>query len=157
MVRVSWYDARAYCDWLSAVTGKPYRLPTEAEWEKAARGTDGRAYPWGNEWDPTRCNAKESGREDASPVGLHAHGASPYGLLDMAGNVWEWTSSLYRSYPFREDDGRHDLQSADPRVLRGGSWLDSFDSTRASCRRSYIPAYHSRLHGFRCCLSTPAR
>jgi formylglycine-generating enzyme required for sulfatase activity len=153
VVRVSWYDARAYCDWLAAVTGKPYRLPSEAEWEKGARGTDGRIYPWGNRWDATRCNTKESGREDASPVALYPQGASPYGLLDMAGNVWEWTSSLDAGYPFQAGDGRQDPDPVDPRVLRGGSWLDFFDSARAACRRSYIPAYHSRLHGFRCCLS----
>ena len=87
-------------------------------------------------------------------MGLCVQGKSPYGLLDMAGNVWEWTSSPYAAYPVlqagkqaQEDD------SAAPRVLRGGSWLDLYDSARTACRRSYIPAYHSRLHGFRCCMS----
>jgi formylglycine-generating enzyme required for sulfatase activity len=153
VVNVSWYDAVAYCRWLAGVTGKPYRLPTEAEWEKGARGPDGRIYPWGDRWDPARCNTKESGIEDTTPAGAYPQGASPYGLLDMAGNVWEWTSSLYRDYPYRADDGRESPDSAESRVLRGSSWLNLYDSTRCAYRRSYTPAYGSRIHGFRCCLS----
>ncbi len=153
VVSVSWYDAVAYCRWLVQVTGKPYRLPTEAEWEKGARGTEGHRYPWGDEWDAARCNSKESGREDTTLVGLYPEGASPYGLLDMAGNVWEWTSSLYWAYPYGADDGREDLSTPESRVLRGGSWLDLYDSARAAYRRSYVPAYHGRTHGFRACMS----
>jgi formylglycine-generating enzyme required for sulfatase activity len=153
VVRVSWYDAVAYCRWLSEVTGKPYRLPTEAEWEKGARGTDGRIYPWGDRWDAKRCSTKEGGKEGTTPVGSYPRGASPYGLMDMAGNMWEWTSSLHWSYPYRADDGREAPASPDARVLRGGSWLNHYDSARAAYRRSYIPAYHSRIHGFRCCMS----
>jgi len=153
VVSVSWYDAMAYCRWLVQVTGKPYRLPTEAEWEKAARGTEGPKYPWGDAWDAGRCNTKESGREDTTPVGLYPEGASPYGLLDMAGNVWEWTSSLHWAYPYQPDDGREDHSTPESRVLRGGSWLDLYDSARAAYRRSYVPAYHSRTHGFRPCIS----
>ena len=153
VVSVSWYDAMAYCHWLVQLTGKPYRLPTEAEWEKGARGTEGGRYPWGDEWDPARCNTKESGREDTMPVGRYPEGASPYGLLDMAGNVWEWTSSLYWAYPYQADDGREDHTTPESRVLRGGSWLDFHDSARAAYRRSYVPAYHSRTHGFRPCMS----
>lgn len=93
---VSWYDARDYCKWLSQETGQEYYLPTEAQWEKAARGTDGRTYPWGNESpDKTRCNY-DTNVGDTSPVGSYPKGASPYGVLDMAGNVWEWTGSEYK-------------------------------------------------------------
>jgi formylglycine-generating enzyme required for sulfatase activity len=128
---VTWYNARAYCQWLSNVTGKMYRLPSEAEWEKAARGTDGRIYPWGNRWDPRRCNSDERGIHDTTPVGAYPEGASPYGVLDMAGNVWEWTCSLWGKawevpafgYPYEPADGREDLDVPAEvfRVLRGGS------------------------------------
>jgi formylglycine-generating enzyme required for sulfatase activity len=95
VVHVSWYDATDYCQWLSEVTGRAYGLPSEEEWEKGARGTDGLIYPWGNKWDATRCNSKESGLEKTTLVHAYPQGASPYGLLDMVGNVWEWTCSLY--------------------------------------------------------------
>jgi formylglycine-generating enzyme required for sulfatase activity len=94
VVGVSWSDAKDYCDWLSEVTGRGYGLPSEAEWEKGARGTDGRIYPWGDQWDATRCSAERGDQVDATSVDAHPAGASPYGLLDMAGNVWEWTRSL---------------------------------------------------------------
>jgi iron(II)-dependent oxidoreductase len=97
-VEVTWHEARAYCEWLTGLwrsKGKVtadeiVRLPTEAEWEKAARGAGGRVYPWGDEWDETKCNTRETGLRDTSPVGIFPDGASPYGCLDMAGNVWEW-------------------------------------------------------------------
>jgi len=154
VIRVSWYDAADYCRWLSEATGKPYRLPTEAEWEKAARGVRGSIYPWGDGWDAKRFNTKESGRGGTTPVGSYPQGASPYGLTDMAGNVWEWTSSLSLDYPYGVGDGRRDPSSAEPRVLRGGSWLNLYDTARSAYRRRYVPAYHSRLHGFRCCMSS---
>jgi formylglycine-generating enzyme required for sulfatase activity len=95
VVNVSWNDALAYCRWLSEVTGKPITLPSEAEWEKAARGAqDARAYPWGDAFDAARCNVHESGFGDTTPVGIFLNGASPYGCLDMVGNVWDWTRSL---------------------------------------------------------------
>ena len=96
VVNVTWHDACAYCRWLSEVTGKAIALPSEAEWEKAARGDqDQRAYPWGDAFDMLRCNSDELGLEDTTPVGIFPTGASPYGCLDMAGNVWEWTRSLW--------------------------------------------------------------
>ena len=95
VVQVSWNDAKNYCQWLSKATGRCYGLPSEAEWEKGARGTDGRIYPWGNQWDPTRCNSAESVLEKTTSVHAYPQGASPYGVLDIAGNVWEWTRSLW--------------------------------------------------------------
>jgi formylglycine-generating enzyme required for sulfatase activity len=94
VVNVTWYDAMNYCQWLSEVTGRNYGLPSEAEWEKGARGTGGRIYPWGNQWDATRCNSKESGLKKTISVHAYPQGASPNGVLDMAGNVCEWTRSL---------------------------------------------------------------
>ncbi len=138
VVNINWRDAMAYCKWLAEITAKPYRLPSEAEWEKAARGTDGRIYPWGNEWDAKRCNNRESGKDDTTPVGAYPQGASPYGLLDMAGNVWEWTISLYRPYPYQSRDGREDPRAEGSRVLRGGSWDDDYRTARVSIRGRHL-------------------
>ena len=148
-VYVSWNDAIAYCRWLAEVTGRPYRLPTEAEWEKGARGTDGRIYPWGDQWDAKRCNTIESGKADTTPVGAYPQGASPYGLLDMAGNVCEWTSSLYQAYPYRADDGREDLSSSNRRVLRGGAFDYVERDARCASRSWYDPSLRSWGEGFR--------
>jgi formylglycine-generating enzyme required for sulfatase activity len=160
VVYVSWYDAVAYCNWLSEGTGRPYRLPSEAEWEKGARGTDGRIYPWGNQWDAERCNNKEGGKGDTTPVGAYPQGASPYGPLDMAGNVWEWTRSLWGKdwkepsfkYPYDPDDGREDLEAEGYRVLRGGSWFFSRDLARCVERDGYLPVSSVSYVGFRLCV-----
>jgi len=123
VTHVTWDDAVAYCKWLAQVTGKPYRLPSEAEWEKAARGPNGLEYPWGNQWDASKCNMQDSGPGDTTPVGRYSpRGDSPYGCADMAGNVWEWTSSLYKPYRYQADDGCEDMSSRDSRVVRGGSF-----------------------------------
>jgi len=139
VVNVPWHDAVAYCNWLTEVTGKPYRLPTEAEWEKGARGSGGRIYPWGNRWDAERCNSREGGKRDTTPVGAYPEGASPYGLLDMAGNVWEWTRSVDKDYPYDPDDGREDLEAKGTRVLRGGSWSNNQDFARCVERYRLVP------------------
>ena len=119
---VSWYEAEAFANWLTDVAGIPIRLPTEAQWEKAARGTDARLFPWGNS-SPTAelANTYSSGTE---PVGIHPAGASPYGALDMAGNVYEWTSDWYAADYYAFSPATNPTGPADGgnRVMRGGSW-----------------------------------
>jgi formylglycine-generating enzyme required for sulfatase activity len=159
VVNVSWHDAVAYCNWLTETTGRVYRLPSEAEWEKGARGTEGRIYPWGNRWDAELCNAGGAG--DTTPVGAYPDGASPYGLLDMAGNVWEWTLSLWGEdwrnpafkYPYDAEDGREDPEAGDDirRVLRGGSWYYVQGTTRCAYRRGGTPNTAGNYGGFRVC------
>jgi formylglycine-generating enzyme required for sulfatase activity len=166
VVNVSWYDAIAYSNWLADVTGKQYRLPSEAEWEKGARGSDGRLYPWGSQWDATRCNSREGSegeiagmtvyRADTTVVGAYPDGASPYGLLDMAGNVWEWTSSICRVYPYDPEDGREDLEAgADAhRVLRGGASANLPWRVRSAFRGRDLPEFFFWDRGFRVALHT---
>jgi toxoflavin biosynthesis protein ToxD len=156
VVEVSLEDARTYCAWLSKESRKPYRLPTEAEWEKAARGTDSRIYPWGNDFDPWRCNTLESGKHGATPVGSYTpSGDSPYGVRDMAGNVWEWTSSLELPYPYKADDGREDQSAQGLRVIRGGAWYYSRKLARCAAREGVKSTYVSASVGFRVALDLP--
>jgi formylglycine-generating enzyme required for sulfatase activity len=149
VVNVSWNDAVAYCAWLTKTTGQRWRLPSEAKWEKAARGADGRIYPWGDTFDKARCNTDASGIGTPMPVGRYPNGASPYQVQDMAGNVWEWTSSLYQPYPYRKNDGRENLDSTESRVLRGGSWNNNARNTRPACRIRVHPVDLVNYWGFR--------
>jgi formylglycine-generating enzyme required for sulfatase activity len=134
----------AYCDWLSRETGLRYRLPTEAEWEKAARGPFGRAYPWGERFDPRCANTREAGLGDTTPVGVFPDGASPYGALDMAGNVEECTGSLYRLYP---SSPVQDPEEGSYVVTRGGCFALDGDLARCDRRHGlpFAPAGGFRL------------
>jgi formylglycine-generating enzyme required for sulfatase activity len=152
---VSWYEGVAYCRWLSKETGQSYRLPTEAEWEKAVRGVDGRVYPWGNEFEPSRLNASEGKQpvQATTPVGIYPNGISPFGLFDGAGNVWEWCVTKWgKSYPYavREDEwAAKYLEGTDGRVLRGGSCDDYQDDARCASRYWYFPECRHYGSGFR--------
>ena len=135
VVLVSHDDAAAYCSWRGA------RLPSEAEWEKAARGTDGRYFPWGNVFDAQLLNSEDGGPFDTVPVGGYPDGQSPYGVLDMAGQVFEWTDTLFRKEPPRY-------------VVKGGSWDDFPGVTRAAARHGRPPQLKHILVGFRCAASS---
>ncbi|MEI8166300.1 MAG: bifunctional serine/threonine-protein kinase/formylglycine-generating enzyme family protein [Chloroflexales bacterium] len=149
VVGVTLCEAVAYTRWLRAQTGQHFRLPTEAQWEKAARGTDGRIYPWGNTWDAKLANSSESNLGKTAPVGQYPNGASPYGALDMAGNVWEWTRSVYTSYPYNPTDGRENLSDPAQKrfTIRGGSWGNDSLRLRAAFRSYYSPTNVNHVVG----------
>jgi len=204
VVKVSWHDALAYCRWLQTklqVAGGKLKvwqpggqlathnlspgtcnlqLPSEAEWEKAARGGlpspgrrgaggEVREYPWGDQWQEGHCNSRELGVGNTTPAGIFPEGVSPYGVLDLAGNVWEWTRSLWGpwdgkdyssiklqfEYPYDMEDGRENSEADDKwlRVLRGGSWDDFRDWARSAFRYWGDPDFRYFIIGFRCCVS----
>lgn len=131
---VPFQDAMAYAAWLAELTDQPWRLPSEAEWEKAARGTDGRTYPWGNTFARWQCNIWESGIFTTTPVGSYWDGASPYGVHDMAGNVVQWSSSHFQPYPYTDPDEREEPEFPERRVLRGSSYENHIDSANVATR-----------------------
>jgi formylglycine-generating enzyme required for sulfatase activity len=149
VVSVSWYDAEDYCKWLSEKTGKSYRLPTEAEWEKAARGTDRREFPWGDEWDVSKCNTRDGGPGTTTPVDQYSpHGEGYYEVADMAGNVWEWCADWLNAYPgnpFPDEDYGETYK-----VLRGGSWNHGQVGARCAYRNWFEPRNRIEDVGFRC-------
>jgi formylglycine-generating enzyme required for sulfatase activity len=165
VVYVNWSDAMAYCKWLnqnlkSEIVNRKLeiRLPTEAEWEKAARGTDGREYPWGYDFDPKKCNTEESGKKSTTPVDAYSpQGDSPYGCADMAGNAWEWCHSLYKSYPYKADDGREreDEKTSGSYVVRGGSCYWGKQYARcAYCNDNIGYLNYNDDNGLRVCASS---
>lgn len=158
VVNVDWNDAIAYCKWLVEKLGKSVTLPSEAEWEKTACGDrDQREYPWGDDFDASKCNSLELGLMSTTPVGIFLDGASPYGVLDMSGNVWEWTRSEYREYPYRVDDGREKLNNQkEARVLRGGSFGDVSLGVRCAYRDGFDPSFRDYNVGFRVVVSPNA-
>ncbi len=162
VVNVSWYDTNEYCQWLTTLlkaellSGMTLRLPSEAEWEKAARGTDGREYPWGNTFDKNKCNSKEGGKGIITSVGNYSpQGDSPYGCSDMSGNVLEWTHSEYKAYPYYAKDGREDETKKVARILRGGACDDDDWWVRCASRDAYVPSGRYNLIGFRVARSLP--
>ncbi len=166
VVGVSWHDAVAYCNWLSRATGRTYRLPSEAEWEKAAAwdGQQTQCWPWGNQFEPERCNSAEAGLDDTTSVQRYSPaGDSHFGCADMLGNVQEWTSTLWGAdlqtgqypYPYRRDDGREAPDAPLPRMFRlhrGGSYRDPAGQLRCSVRGWSDPDSKIRWRGFRVAL-----
>jgi formylglycine-generating enzyme required for sulfatase activity len=156
VVGISWHEAWAYCAWLSAQGDRAFRLPTEVEWEAAARGHEGRRYGYGNDFDARCCNTFESHIRRTTPIGVFPGGETPEGLVDMTGNTWDWTSTLYKPYRYDAQDGReHPISGDGRRVLRGGSWVDYRGDARAAARRGYSPNDRHYSVGLRLLCSSP--
>jgi len=149
---VSWYEAIAFCRWLSSKLGQTVTLPTEMQWQRAAQGDDGREYPWGNGFDRAKCNTAESGIGQTTPVDRYPNGQSPFGVFDMAGNVWEWCLNEY-SNPLTTD-----ISGTMDRVLRGGSWHGYLNVARTAYRYYFgLPDDEGSIFGFRVAVSTPSQ
>jgi len=164
---ITWDEALAYCRWLTGQTKRSYRLPTEAEWEKAARGVEGRAYPWGNTYEPGRCNDEAAALACTSEVGSYSPQGDSFpiaeaGVADLSGNVWEWTSTMWGedgaspefAYPYDSADGRENAEPAagayrEYRICRGGSFSDAPDRVAATARARYVASSRNANRGFR--------
>jgi len=150
VVGVSKIDAEAYIEWLNQKTGLNFKLPTEAEWERAARGSDARIYPWGNTFDPWRCNTAESVKKGTTPVGSYSPaGDSTCGAADMVGNVWEWTQSLFVPYPYIPNSSQDSVKARGRYVVRGGAWYYTRKLARCSSREGILANHLSPSIGFR--------
>lgn len=170
-MNVSWYEAVAFCNWVTLRlrdigllgAGWSAQLPSEAEWEKAARGVDGRKYPWGDRFDPELANTEETRVGEVSAVGCFPGGASVFGCEEQSGNIWEWTRTLWGvgrweagfSYPYDASDGREDIEAsaAVPRVLRGGSYIGLSRLARCAYRYGSVPSFKQFNIGFRVVLA----
>ncbi|MBA3822838.1 MAG: formylglycine-generating enzyme family protein [Ktedonobacterales bacterium] len=160
---LTWVEAWRYTRWLTTISQHAWRLPNEAEWEKAARGNDGRIYPWGNRFDAYRANCFSQGetRATMTPVNQYPAGRSPYGMLDMCGNVSEWLSTIWNKkhfrYPYESTDGREILNThASFRCMRGGCYLFPPSLVRTTARHSFdITDRFDWLHGLRLASSSP--
>ena len=176
VVDVTWHNALAYCKWLTETLRKweetpeplatllrekgwQVTLPSEAEWEKASRGPDGQRYPWGEDSDPNRANYRDTGIDTTSAVGCFPGGVSPYGIEDLSGNVWEWTRSHWKGYPYNPADGRENLDAGNDirRVLRGGAFNYDPWYVRCASRLDFNPYDRSRHYGFRVVVSSFSR
>jgi formylglycine-generating enzyme required for sulfatase activity len=162
VIGVTWHEALAFCSWLSEKVGFTVTLPSESQWEKAARGTDGRRFPWGRQFYPQYANCGHTVQADpftrqmetvgvgsTTAVGLYPDGASPYGLLDVAGNVWEWTLTLWREQYDAPENNAIDVSGS--RALRGGSWHERETGVRAAVRKGAPPSTCDTTIGFRVC------
>ncbi|MGB1251419.1 MAG: SUMF1/EgtB/PvdO family nonheme iron enzyme [Candidatus Promineifilaceae bacterium] len=156
VVGITWYEAQAYCAWLSARCGRSMRLPSEAEWEAAASGAERRRFAFSRDYRIDHANTFESHIRQTTPVGIYPTGATPDGIYDLSGNVWEWTSSQYRDYPYDASDGREQQNDADARrTLRGGSWSGNAFYVRAAYHNDNHPLNCDNYVGFRVCASSP--
>ncbi len=161
VVGICWHEARAYCCWLSAQTSQDFRLPSEAEWEAAARGAAGRRYAWGDAFDRLRCNVIDTHVMCPSPVGIFPAGDTPEGLSDMTGNTADWTNTGWgrtvdeaeHAYPYDAADGREEVESSELeyRLVRGGGWHDNEVIARAACRDVNHATHTADNLGFRLC------